>query len=170
MFSKAKIQQAGGPKSHRPALGAGRTDGDTPYNAAMARTKSHVNQSDEARAENRRRALEMRALPGSSAASIARFIGVNKATVTRWFAAADEQGEDYVTAALPVGRRRILAEPQVLQLIKLLKRPPSKYGLALRHDQWTWDGITALASSTFESDFVRQTIQRALRAAGWDLA
>ncbi len=136
----------------------------------MARTKSHVNQSDEARAENRRRALEMRALPGSSAASIARFIGVNKATVTRWFAAADEQGADYVTAALPVGRRRILSEPQVAQLIKLLKRPPSKHGFDLRHDQWTWDGITALAGQTFDADFVRQTIQRALRAAGWDLA
>jgi transposase len=136
----------------------------------MARTKSHVNQSDEARAENRRRALEMRTLSGSTAASIARFIGVNKATVTRWFATADTQGEDYVTAALPVGRRRILSAEQVRQLVKLLKRPPSKYAIVLKHDQWTWDGITALASETFEADFVRQTVQRALRAAGWDLA
>jgi transposase len=135
----------------------------------MARTKSHVNQSDEARAANRRRALEMRTMPGSTAASIARFIGVNKATVTRWFAAADEQGVDYVTAPVPVGRRRILSEQQVQQLITLLKRPPSKYGIALRHDQWTWDGITALARATFATDFVRQTIQRALRAAGWEL-
>jgi transposase len=133
----------------------------------MARTKRYVAKDPEERAQTRKRALALRGL--EAPAAIARLFSVNRSTVQRWFDAEDARGKDAVVAPEATGRKQLLTGDEIARMIELLKHPPSRYRIEQRNDAWTWDGVTELFESQLKREFVRQTVQRALRREGWDL-
>ena len=134
----------------------------------MSKVKRYGALSYELRAERRSEAQRLLAadIPG---ATVARLVGTNKSTISYWKTAIQENGHQALSGLPKPGRKFILTDDQVAELIKLLKKRPSKYGIELRNDKWTWDGIGLLVEQKFDIQCVRQTVQRSLRRSGWDM-
>ena len=138
------------------------------YNLIMPRVKSYSSLPYEQRAIRRKEAQKLLSV-GVPGATIARLIGSTKAAVSRWKIAIEAGGPDALSDTPKPGRKQTLTDDQVAELIKLLKRRPSKFGIELRNDKWTWDGIGLLVEQKFDIQCVRQTVQRSLRRSGWDM-
>jgi transposase len=134
----------------------------------MPRVKPYVSLPYEQRAKKRKEAQKLLSV-GVSGAVIARMIGSTKAAVSRWKLAIESGGPDVLNDIPKPGRKNVFTEDQVEQLIKLLKKRPSRYRIELRHDRWTWNGIVVLVQQQFGIECVRQTVQRALTRAGWEM-
>jgi transposase len=134
----------------------------------MAKVKRYGSLSYEQRAKKRVEAQRLLAA-GVPGATVARLIGTNKATVFFWKEAVQVNGSQALEGLLKPGRKNVFTEAQVTQLIRLLKKKPSRYGIEHRHDMWTWDGIVELTQQELGIECVRQTLQRALSRAGWEM-
>jgi len=158
------------PGNARPQDPAGRAQTRASrYNAVMPRVRRYTSLPYEERAEKRAEAQKL-LTAGVPGAAVARLIGATKAAVSVWKIALEQQGPKALTGVPKPGRKQALTDAQIDLLIKLLKKHPSKYGLELRNDAWTWDGITQLVRSELHIECVRQTVQRALRRKGWELS
>lgn len=134
----------------------------------MPKVKRYRALTYERRAEKRSEAQRLLAA-GVPGATIARLVGTNKSTVSFWKTEIEEKGTQALNGLPKPGRKHVLTEDQVTQLIKLLKKRPSRYGIEHRNDIWTWDGIVQLTQQQFEIECVRQTLQRALTRVGWEM-
>ncbi len=132
----------------------------------MPRVKPYLSLSYAERTQRRQEAVRLlnAGVPGSI---VAQTVGVTKSGISRWKRVLQIDGPSAIEAARQPGRKPSLSDAQVRVLITLLAKPPSAYGLALRHDRWTWEAVTLFAADQLGVKCARPTVQRLLRRKQW---
>jgi transposase len=100
-------------------------------------------------------------------ASIARQLGVSRASVSRWAATLAQQGRRGLTARIRTGRPSRLAARDWARLGRLLDRGAVAAGFAT--ERWTLKRIAALIARVFGVRYHPRYLERPLKAHGFSV-
>ena len=119
------------------------------------------------REERRLTAARLIRRGGRSQAEIARYVGVSRASVTRWKRALERQGLGGLRHRRPPGRPSQLAPGQWQRLLRLLQHGAMAAGFDT--ERWTLRRIAVVIARDFGVRYHPRSLGRALRAQGWSV-
>jgi transposase len=117
--------------------------------------------------ELERRRLRAMALleKGLSQADVARRVGCNPGSVSRWRKARDRAGPEALKAKPACGRPPKLSRAQKRRLVQYLLEGPMQHGYST--DIWTTRRVGELVERKFEVTYHRDHVGRLLHCLGW---